>query len=236
MTPDITALMILAVSIGFFHTLTGPDHYLPFVMMANAGKWSRVKTTFITILCGLGHVASSVVLGLIGVAGGIALQKLELIESVRGNWAAWALIAFGLVYCVWGIRNAIKNKPHSHTHFHDDEGEHSHKHTHHRDHSHVHTSPKKKITPWVLFVIFVLGPCEPLIPILMYPAAKSSLSGMFLVTAAFAAATLTTMLAIVMISLWGIRFLPLAKLHRYTHALAGASICLCGLAIRFLGL
>ncbi len=42
----------------------------------------------ITLLCGLGHIGSSVVLGLIGVALGLAVNKLEIVESVRGNLAA----------------------------------------------------------------------------------------------------------------------------------------------------
>ncbi|HOD34406.1 MAG TPA: hypothetical protein PLR20_01590 [Syntrophales bacterium] len=29
-------------------------------------------------------------------------------------------------------------------------------------------------TPWVLFTIFVLGPSEPLIPVLMFPAARNA--------------------------------------------------------------
>ena len=92
------------------------------------------------------------------------------------------------------------------------------------------------MTPWLLFTIFVFGPCEPLIPILMYPAAKSSIAGMILVTAVFAVVTIGTMFSIVMLSAWGVSFAPLGRLERFTHALAGAAICLSGLAIQFLGL
>jgi uncharacterized membrane protein len=88
MTAELNALIITAASIGFFHTILGPDHYLPFVMMSWARKWSGVKTTLITVLCGLGHIGSSVVLGLIGVSVGIAVNKLEFVESFRGNLAA----------------------------------------------------------------------------------------------------------------------------------------------------
>ena len=103
MTVELNALIVTAASIGFFHTILGPDHYLPFIMMSWARKWSRFKTIVITFLCGLGHIASSVVLGLIGVWMGLAVKKLELIESARGNLAAWLLIAFVLAYLVWGM-------------------------------------------------------------------------------------------------------------------------------------
>ena len=110
MTNELTILLITAASIGFFHTLLGPDHYIPFVVMSKSGNWSNKKTAVITFLCGLGHVLGSVVLGLIGVALGLAVAGLEAIEAVRGGLAAWALIAFGLVYFAWGLKRAIRNK------------------------------------------------------------------------------------------------------------------------------
>ncbi|MCU0606921.1 MAG: hypothetical protein MUF78_05780 [Candidatus Edwardsbacteria bacterium] len=92
------------------------------------------------------------------------------------------------------------------------------------------------MTPWVLFVVFVFGPCEPLIPLLMYPAARHSATGVAMVTAVFGLTTLATMLAMVLGARRGIALMPTAWAERYTHALAGGSILLCGLAIQFLGL
>ena len=236
MTSSLWLLCVTAASIGFLHTLFGPDHYLPFIVMKKARNWSFAKTLSITIACGLGHVLSSVVLGLIGIAAGIAIMKLEVFESFRGNIAAWALIGFGFAYFLWGVRMAIRNKPHTHIHVHDDEKKHSHHHSHVDVHSHVHEDKVKSITPWILFVVFVLGPCEPLIPILMYPAAKGSLMGLILVTSVFGIVTLATMTGIVVIVSFGIDLVPIKKIERYTHALAGAAICLSGMAIQFLGL
>ena len=237
MSQEMIILLGTAAFIGFFHTLLGPDHYLPFIVMGKARKWSMVKTSWITVLCGIGHVTSSVLLGCIGIALGLAVTKLAAVESFRGNLAAWALIAFGLVYFVWGMRRAWRHKPHEHFHFHADGHPHIHQHAHTEEHAHIHERENTgRLTPWVLFTIFVLGPCEPLIPILMYPAAKENLWGMALVTAVFGTATLLTMLGMVVISLWGIHRLALKNVERFTHALAGGSICLCGLAIQFLGL
>jgi nickel/cobalt exporter len=87
-TAELGALILTAASIAFFHTILGPDHYLPFIMMSWARKWSLVKTSLITLLCGLGHIASSVVLGLIGVSLGLAVKGLVDLESFRGNLAA----------------------------------------------------------------------------------------------------------------------------------------------------
>lgn len=235
MSAELNALVITAASIGFFHTLLGPDHYLPFVMMAWSRKWSRAKTALITLLCGLGHVGSSVVLGLVGVAAGLAVKKLEVVESTRGNVAAWLLIAFGLAYLVWGLRRAYRRQPHTHGHDHAVGSAHTHRHDHHGEHAHVH-SDKASVAPWALFVIFVFGPCEPLIPILMYPAAKNSLFGLVLVTCVFGIVTIGTMLGVVLVSAAGVNTVAMSRLQRFSHVIAGATILLCGLAIQFLGL
>ncbi|MCP4179363.1 MAG: hypothetical protein GY756_16515 [bacterium] len=235
MSQELWILVFTACSIGFVHTLFGPDHYLPFIVMAKSGQWSLKKTVIVTFLCGIGHVLSSIFLGTIGVLFGIAVLKLEFIESFRGEIAAWLLIAFGLAYCIWGIRRAYKNKPHRHLHFHRNGSEHLHEHSHKKEHSHIHQKDKMT-TPWILFIIFVFGPCEPLIPILMYPAAKSSYLGLSIVTLAFGVVTIATMLLVVLAGTYGIKTLPLKKLEKYTHAIAGFTIFLCGAAIQFLGL
>jgi sulfite exporter TauE/SafE len=143
-----------------------------------------------------------------------------------------SLTAFGLVYFVWGVRRAIRNRPHTHPHAHDEHTEHQHEHTHHKEHVHPHRDPQKKsITPWVLFTVFVFGPCEPLIPLLMYPAATRNLWSVALVAGAFAAATIATMLSAVLIGSFALHKLPTGRFERYSHALAGAGILLCGVGI-----
>ncbi len=234
---ELTVITITAASIGLFHTLLGPDHYLPFIVMARARKWSLLKTAVITVLCGAGHVLSSIILGITGIVLGISIRKLELVESFRGGLASWILIAFGIGYLVWGLFRAQRNRPHKHWHAHEDENMPIHRHPHSKDNLHVHKGERaKNVTPWILFTIFVFGPCEPLIPLLMYPAAKSSIFGLVLVTFVFSIVTIMTMLGIVVLLSLGTNLLPMGRLERYTHAIAGATICLCGIVIQFLGL
>ena len=211
---ELSVLLISAASIGFLHTLFGPDHYLPFIVMGKARRWSLKKVAVITFLSGIAHVGSSVVLGLLGVAFGVAVSRLEVFESVRGSIAAWMLIGFGFVYFIWGIKKAIKG----------------------HSHSHEHVDENTDITPWVLFTIFVFGPCEPLIPLLMYPAAKHSMSGVFWVAGVFGAVTISTMLSIVLLALFGTSIVKFHRMERYGHAIAGGIVLFSGLAIQFLGL
>ena len=227
----------VVVSIAALHTLSGPDHYLPFIAMAKAGDWSRAKTIWITSLCGLGHVASSVLLALIGSAALLGAGRLSGIESLRGDLAAWGLIAFGLVYAVWGFRRARRRVPHRHLHTHGDGTLHEHRHSHTGRHTHVHPQTgRSSMTPWVLFTIFVFGPCEPLIPLLMYPAAKESVSGFLYVALLFAAVTIGCMLGAVLLGLLGLRSIRWSFAERHAHTYAGLAILACGLAVKFLDL
>jgi len=233
MTDNLTALTITAASLAFVHTVLGPDHYLPFIVMSRARKWTIYKTSWVTLLGGFGHVISSILLGTIGIGVGIALNKLEFMESVRGDLAAWLFVLFGLVYMAWGIYRAVKNRPHKHIHHHGNGTMHVHEHSHHEEHDHTH---KNNITPWILFTIFFLGPCEPLIPILMYPAAQDSSWGVAQVSIVFGLITMLTMLVLVLLASYGLKYVRLGKMERYTHAIAGATILLSGIAILFLGL
>jgi sulfite exporter TauE/SafE len=233
MTDNLTALTITAASLAFVHTVLGPDHYLPFIVMSRARKWTIYKTSWVTLLSGFGHVISSILLGTIGIGVGIALNKLEFMESVRGDLAAWLFVLFGLGYMSWGIYRAVKNKPHKHIHYHGNGTSHVHEHTHLEEHDHTH---KNNITPWILFTIFFLGPCEPLIPLLMYPAAKNSSWGVAQVSIVFGLVTILTMLVLVLLASYGLKFVRLGKMERFIHAIAGATILLSGIAILFLGL
>lgn len=237
MEENLILLTLTAVSLGFIHTILGPDHYIPFIALAKASKWSITKTIFITSLCGVGHILSSVIIGAIGIALGLALKSVEYFESIRGEIAGWLLITFGLLYLIWGIKKAVKYKPHTHFHIHEDNLIHSHEHTHSLGHAHLHQETKdKKLTPWVLFIIFIFGPCEALIPILMYPAATASIFSLVLVTTVFGLTTIATMLGIVLLSLYGLKTISFPSIERFSHALAGFLIFSCGVAIIFLGL
>ncbi len=240
-----------AASVGFVHTLLGPDHYLPFVAMSRARRWSTSKTVAITLSCGLGHVLSSIAIGAIGIALGAGVDQLSWLESARGRIAGWLLVAFGLIYFMWGVRRAMRNQPHTHTHVHVDGTVHAHEHTHAGQHLHVHHARAKSeidvtlsadhdhiagqaapsLTPWILFTIFLFGPCEPLIPVVMYPAAIGSWLEVAIVTGIFAVVTLVTMTTIVLLIGAGVSATLMQRLERYSHALAGFVVLACGTAM-----
>jgi ABC-type nickel/cobalt efflux system permease component RcnA len=254
----LVGLLGTAAFVGFVHTVLGPDHYIPFIAMSKVGRWSLPKTLLITFFCGVGHVLSSIVLGFLGILAVLAAGTLDWFEGLRGDLAAWLLLGFGLAYMVWGIRRAIRNRPHTHLHVHPDGSLHRHEHMHHAEHAHPHVALERpaaddpaaagkgaphpvsdatghrgdaaasRMTPWVLFTVFVLGPCEPLIPLLMCPALRHSAWGVAAVGGVYAVCTIGAMLTIVATGYYGLLRLSSSRLERYSHALAGFSLAACG--------
>jgi hypothetical protein len=233
MTGFSLSVLAAAGGIAFLHTVLGPDHYLPFIALARARSWSMTRTLIVTAVCGLGHVASSILLGGLGVILGVAVARIEGVEGGRGDLAAWALVAFGLAYALWGIRHALRRSKGIETHTHHG---HVHLHTHgNEEHDHDH-GMGSNLTFWALFLIFVLGPCEPLIPLFVLPASRGDWGLAAATAVVFTIVTLVTMVGLTALALAGAKQIRLGPLERWSHTLAGSVIAASGLAILFLGL
>jgi ABC-type nickel/cobalt efflux system permease component RcnA len=231
------ALCGAAAGIGFLHTVIGVDHYVPFIALGRARRWTLQRTLAVTALCGLGHVAGSLLLGSIGLGLGLALGRLQAVEARRGDLANWILIGFGLAYAVWGIWRAQRDRAHEHLHQHADGTRHSHPHHHRAGHAHPHLDPARQATVvWTLFIVFAFGPCEALIPLLAAAASAGGPAAAGLVSLPFAAATIATMLGAVALGRAGAKLAVPAAAERYAHALAGLALTASGLAVRYLGL
>jgi nickel/cobalt exporter len=236
-----SALQLLlgtAVSIGFLHTLIGVDHSLPFVAIGKARSWTLSKTLGLTAICGLGHVLGSIILGFVGIGFGVALEKLTFIESVRGEITAWLIIGFGIAYASWSFMKVQRGHTHSHSHTHEDGTVHTHDHDHHDQHAHAHTdsAPNGAMAAWSLFIIFVFGPCEALIPMLMAPAAEHNWLWVALVAGAFGLTTILTMMGVVAVGFLGLSLPAMRGLEKYANVAAGMAIAMSGLAIQVLGI
>ena len=247
MSPDTLPLLLwTAATLGFVHTLIGVDHSVPFVVLGRSQRWSLRKTLSITALCGMGHVLGSVLIGTVGIGLGVALERMQWIEGLRGSIASWLLIGFGLAYATWGLVQAARGRVHRHPHAHADGTLHDHNHEHSREHLHAHVASnqpglseqqaKTALTAWTLFVIFAFGPCEALIPLLMVPALALNWWAVAAVTALFGVVTIATMLGAVWLGYLGLRLPTFGHLERHLHTVAGLTIAGSGLAIQLLGI
>lgn len=206
-------LLVSTASVAFFHALA-PDHWMPFAAMGKAQKWSNQKLLGVTLIAGLGHVGISVLVSMIGIILGFSLTRFKGIEGHRGEIVLWLLIGFGIAYMLWGIKNG---KEHRHSHI---------------DSRKLRT---KKMAAWTLFTIFILGPCEPLVP-LIFLGYTYGYVGIMSVCAVFSVITLAMMLSQSFLAFKGIQLIKHDIAERYSHAFAGLVIVLTGIFVMALGI
>jgi len=95
-----------------------PNHWLPILAIAKKEKWTIAQTTRVTLIAGLSHAASTVV---IGMALGIIGSRLAgAVESFTSFIAPGLLIALGLFYIYQHSRHH-----HFHLHGHPEKASHS---------------------------------------------------------------------------------------------------------------
>ena len=222
-----TVLLGAAASLAIVHTLIGIDHSLPLAALGRARGWALGRTLLVTGVCGAGHVASSVVLGAAGVGLGVATDSLLRVESARGELAAALLLVFGLAYAAWALgprRRGRRPAPAPDGRA-PGAGE--------REPGDV-----RGVTAWALFVVFVLGPCEPLIPLMAAPGLAGDWVAVAAVAAVFGILTIGVMLAAVAAAWYGMGWLGRPGLAggRFAHAAAGFVAAASGAAVLWLSL
>ena len=213
MNHEIISFLSITVAVAIIHTLLGPDHYAPLAAFAKAQHWTKRKIVWITSFCGLGHILSSVVLGSIGVFLNFSLEKWKIVNSLRQEIAAWLWIAAGVFYLVWAMKDWYRHKCGSDA---------------------FPGGNKTGAREWIFFVIFVLGPCEPLILLMQHPIVRGSLSVGLLVAGIFGVTTILTMMVSVLALSAGLDSFPGLK-GNYAHFAAAGIMIFCGAGMKFLG-
>lgn len=220
MNTAVVALVLAAATVGSLHTVA-PDHWMPFAALARARRWSFLRTARTTVLCGFGHVTVSAALGVAALFVGLGV--IEALGSHLENQAIYLLMAFGVVYMVWGLRRSFQRDPHAVLHPHD----HHHSHGHH-DHDHG-------LTEWSLFVLFCADPCVAVIPMIM-AAAGAGWGAVAAVVISYEIATIATMVILVAGAHAGAQTPRGQWIDRYGHAAAGALIVSVAVVVALLGL
>lgn len=210
-----STLALAAATVGALHTFA-PDHWVPFAAVARARGWSATRTARVTLACGLGHVTVSALMGLLALF--VSLQVFEALGRRLEAAAGVLLIVFGLGYGLWGLRRAAGARLHGHSHVHYD-------HVHHPD----------RVSALSLFLLFSADPCVAVIP-LMVAAAPLGAVGLTAIVLLYEAATLATMLALVLPARAAARAVPGGWLGRYGDAAAGGLIAAVGVLVSAVGL
>jgi nickel/cobalt exporter len=104
----LTAAFVLAVS----HTIS-PDHWFPFVMVGRARKWGAPRILALAALAGIGHVGTSVAIGLISVLAEKGSSKT--IAMFLESATPVLLMVFGFGYALYAVhRYRVGRHRHAH--------------------------------------------------------------------------------------------------------------------------
>ena len=105
-------LLVATFTLAATHTVS-PDHWFPFVMVGRANKWKTTWVLLLALIAGMGHVGTSVVIGLVGVFAekGVSKDIALLFEQAT----PWLLIIFGFGYAAYALyKQRVGAQGHSH--------------------------------------------------------------------------------------------------------------------------
>lgn len=192
-------------AVAFLHAAL-PTHWLPFVLVGRAQRWTTGRTLGVTLLAGLGHVGLTILLGLAVVAAGLVAQP-HLGDSF--HWIVGGLMAaIGVFYLVRG----------------------RHRHAT-MDGARKFVSDKAAIT--ALVVLLTLSPCEAFLPYYL-AGMEHGVAGFVVLSAVLMTATAAGMLVFTGLSLAGFNRLGLERLEQYEELILGAALIVIGAAVAFL--
>lgn len=229
-----TALATIAATgffVAFFHAAI-PTHWLPFVLVARARRWSRAKAVSVAIFAGLGHVGLTTLLGLAIAWFGFQLD--EHFGHVFTEVAGWLLLGVGAVYFwrQWRGQGIL--------HHHTPGGHHqpSAHCGHEQAHSHLETELEDselisvRKGDWAaitgLFVMLTLSPCEGFLPVYL-SAVEFGWAGFFVLSGILAVGTLGGMLLFTWVTLVGLEKVELKRIERWEAGLLGVVFTVLGI-------
>jgi len=231
----LTTLALTGFTVAFFHAAI-PTHWLPFVLVARARDWSRVKTLAVAAFAGLGHVALTTALGLL--IAWFGFQADEHMGELFPQIAGGILLAIAAWYFWRQLRGGV-------LHHHAPGGTHqpSAHCGHEPEHSHFEEELEgtklvsQRAGDWTaitgLFTMLTLSPCEGFLPVYL-SGVQFGWTGFFVLSGILALGTLAGMMLFTWLTLLGLAKLPLQKLERYEAALLGTIFAVLGLMMLFL--
>ena len=189
--------------VAFLHAAL-PTHWLPFVLVGRAQKWSTRMTLAVTVLAGLGHVGLTSLLGLVLMLAGRAVQPH------LGPYFEWAIgglmAAIGLFYLLRG------------------------RHNHALPQGGGRRPVSDRAAIFSLVALLTLSPCEAFLPYYLAGMAHGW-AGFALLSLVLLTATSAGMLLFTGLSLAGVNRLNLQWLERHEQTILGVALILIGLAV-----
>ena len=232
-TSTLTAIAALGFPVAFLHAAI-PTHWLPFVLVGRARKWSRAKTIAITGAAGLCHVALTSLLGL-----AIAWFGFKLNESLGGAfvWTAAGVLGLLGLYYLWrqisGAGVLHHHPPGSAHHAEESCG-------HEADRTHwdreldgtplVSNRAADSVAVSGLFIMLTVSPCEAFLPVYL-SGVQFGWKGFVVLSAILAVAALAGMTLFTWLALVGFGRLRLKHFERQEAGIVGGIFLLLALVV-----
>jgi nickel/cobalt transporter (NicO) family protein len=208
-------IFIGSLILSTIHALI-PNHWLPIIAVGKTEKWTQRQTMLATIITGVSHTLSTIIIGIVvGLIGYKLAAKYAIISE---DIAPGILIALGLVYIV---RNFYS--------------------LHHHDHDHGLktdlTGKSGKRSRWVailtsLSIAMFLTPCIE-IEAYYFQAGTIGWTGIFIVSAVYLIVTVVIMLSLVSLGMKGVETFKSHFLEHYEKAITGAVLIALGVLAWF---
>lgn len=211
--PDLEQPVLMSLLGGgfvaaFLHAAL-PTHWLPFVLVGRAQRWSLTKNLLAVAAAGLAHIASTAVVGSLIVAAGMALD--EIVAGLLPHLSAILLFGFGGFYLVKSVirRPVMAGGPALDL---------------------AEPSVGHGAAFWGLVAVMALSPGEVLLPIYM-SSAQEGVGALILLTGVFAVGTILGMTVFTTLARAGASVLKLERWARYEGAVLGLALIAIGLLV-----
>ncbi|MEQ7155058.1 hypothetical protein [Brevundimonas aurifodinae] len=211
--PDLEQPVLLSLLGGgfaaaFLHAAL-PTHWLPFVLVGRAQRWSAARSLAAVTAAGLAHIASTVMVGSLIVAAGLALDTV--VAGLLPWLSAALLFGFGGFYLIRAMvrRPATAGGPGLDL---------------------AEPSVSHAAAFWGLVGVMALSPGEVLLPIYM-SASSEGIAALALLTLSFAVGTVSGMTVFTLLARAGASILKLERWARYEGAVLGLALIAIGLLI-----
>lgn len=235
----LTTIALTGFTVAFFHAAI-PTHWLPFVLVARARKWSRAKTLAVTAGAGIGHVALTSLLGLVIAWFGFRLD--EQLGAKTFPWIAGGLLLAFAAFYFWRQatgRGVMHHHPPGSSHHPDEQCGHEHEHVPSHWQEEMKDSPlvSRASGDWAaisgLLVMLTLSPCEGFLPVYL-SGVRFGWRGFVVLSAILAIATLVGMTLFTWLALLGFEKIRIKNFERYEAGLLGSLFAMLGVLVLIL--
>ena len=200
---SLSSLMVGALTISMIHAIL-PDHWLTFVLVGSAQRWSRSKIMRLVFLAGSGHVLMTTLLGI--ATASIAKGILPFLGHLEKYVPSGILMTLGLIYILLGA-------------------------AHKGDYDHpLKSGLSNKATEASLFLMLTLSPCEAMIP-LFFMASTLGWNSLLILSVVAMLGTISGMLVLTYLSLIGYKRIHFPWMEKNERTVLGVILLALGVFV-----